>query len=187
MNPFRNHMDTELLDLFRQGNRQAFAEIYYRYAKDLFRFARKNIQSKEDCEEMVHDVFESLINRRESLRVESLKHYLFTSIRYMIIRYFQHQGVKRRFAEHYRHFEQAYDQQDSQAKHMESLHASLLTLMDELPERCREAIRLRITENLSNGEIALRMNITKHTVELYISKALAHLRASGNRIYKTAE
>ncbi|MBX2956188.1 MAG: sigma-70 family RNA polymerase sigma factor [Cyclobacteriaceae bacterium] len=179
-------MDTELLDLFKQGNRQAFEVIYYRHAKGLYRFARKNIRSKEDCEEMVHDVFESLINRRETLNIESLKHYLFTSIRYMIIRYFSHRDVKRKFAEHYRLFEQEYEEPEkAQAKTPEFIHASLLEHIHDLPERCREAIRLRITENLSNGEIASRMNITRRTAELYISKAFAHLRASYGKIYKT--
>ncbi|MBX2968277.1 MAG: sigma-70 family RNA polymerase sigma factor [Cyclobacteriaceae bacterium] len=180
-------MDTELLELFKQGNRQAFEVIYYRYTKHLYRFARKNVRSKEDCEEIVHEVFESLISRKDTLLIDSLKHYLFTSVRYKIIRYFSHREVKRKFAEHYRNFEKEYEEPELiLEKAPEKLHASLLDHIQDLPERCREAIRLRITENLSNGEIASRMNINKRTAELYISKAFAHLRASYDKIYKTS-
>lgn len=181
-------MDTELMDLFQQGDQRAFEVIYYRYAKDLFRYARKTIQVKEDCEEIVHDVFESLLSRRETLNIASLRHYLFTSIRYMIIRYISHRDVKRKFAAHYRVFEIEYDMLEGEPhQEAESMHAQLLQNLNGLPERCQQAIRLRITENLSNGEIAKRMNINKGTVQLYISKAFSHLRTSYDKIYKPAE
>ncbi|PZR26908.1 MAG: hypothetical protein DI538_26135 [Azospira oryzae] len=188
VNPYHNHMDTELVDLFKLGDQRAFEVIYHRYAKDLYRYARKSVQAKEDCEEMVHDVFESLLSRRESLNITSLRHYLFNSIRYMIIRSFSHRDVKRKFIEHYTAFETEYDMLEAEQRHdPEAVHARLLQNLDGLPERCQEAIRLRITENLSNGEIASRMNINKRTAELYIFRAFSHLRASYDKIYKPAE
>jgi RNA polymerase sigma-70 factor (family 1) len=179
MSPYHNHMDTELVDLLRQGNHQAFEVIYRRYAKELFRYALRKIKVREDCEELMHDVFESLWKRREELMITSLRHYLFTSVRYMVIRYFSHREVKRKFAEHYQLFEAVYETMDAdQPRDPEAIHATLLQHLHTLPDRCQEAIRLRITENLSNGEIARRMNIHKGTVQLYISKAFAHLRGS---------
>lgn len=188
MNPYHNHMDTELVDLLRQGNRQAFEVIYRRYAKELFGYALRKIKVREDCEELMHDVFESLWKRREELMITSLRHYLFTSVRYMVIRYFSHREVKRKFAEHYQLFEAVYETIDEeQQRDPQAIHASLLQHIHDLPDRCREAIRLRITENLSNGEIATRMNINKGTVQLYISKAFVHLRGSYDKIFKPAE
>ena len=188
MNPYHNHMDTELVDLLRQGNYQAFEVIYRRYVKELFRYAHKKIKAREDCEEIIHDVFESLWKRKEELVINSLRHYLFTSVCYMVIRYFSHRDVKRKFAEHYQLFEAVYDsmEQDEQ-RDPKAIHARLLLHIQDLPDRCQEAIRLRITENLSNGEIARRMNIRKGTVQLYISKAFAQLRCSYDDIYKATE
>jgi RNA polymerase sigma-70 factor (ECF subfamily) len=177
-------MDSDLLALFRHGNRQVFEVIYRRYAKELFGYALRKIKVREDCEELMHDVFESLWKRREELMITSLKHYLFTSVRYMVIRYFQHRAVKQKFADHYRHFDLQYTTEEAPALDPQALRAALLDHIHDLPERCREAIRLRITENLSNGEIATRMNINKSTVQLYISQAFAHLRASYGKIYK---
>lgn len=181
-------MDTELADLLRQGNHQAFEVIYRRYAKELFHYALRKIKVREDCEELMHNVFESLWKRREELMITSLRHYLFTSVRYMVIRYFSHREVKRKFAEHYQLFEMVYDALDEdQQRDPKAIHAALLQHIHDLPDRCQEAIRLRITENLSNGEIARRMNINKGTVQLYISKAFGHLRGSYDQIFKPVE
>lgn len=188
MNPYHNHMDTELVDLLGRGDRQAFEVIYRRYAKDLFGYALRKIKAREDCEEMIHDVFESLWKRKEELLITSLRHYLFTSVRYSVIRYFSHREVKRKFAEHYHLFEAVYDSmQEAPERDPQTIHARLLQHLQQLPERCQEAIRLRITENLSNGEIATRMSISKGTVQLYISTAFAHLRGSYDKIFRPAE
>jgi RNA polymerase sigma-70 factor (ECF subfamily) len=134
MNPYHNHMDTELVDLLRQGNHQAFEAIYRKYAKELFRYALRKIKVREDCEELMHDVFESLWKRREELMITSLRHYLFTSVRYIVIRYFSHREVKRKFAEHYQLFEAVYETMDAdQPRDPEAIHATLLQHLHTLP------------------------------------------------------
>lgn len=185
MNPYLHHSDAELIALLKQGNARAFEAIYRRYASELYRFARKNIQAKEDCEEMVQDVFESLWVRHKQVKVDSLRHYLKTSIRYMVIRYFYNKGVKKRYIDHYKFFTVAYESAGQEEESPENLRAMILKGLEGLPERCQAAMKLRITEDLSNHEIAQRMKITKKTVELYMSKALSHLRASFRELPKT--
>ena len=185
MTLFQDHEDSELVDLLTQGDKKAFETIYLRYASDVYRFARKNIPLKEDCEEMIQDVFESLWIRHENLKVVSLRHYLFTAIRYRVIRYFYAKGVRKRYAENYKLFAASYHPMDDLIKSPgESLQEKLIKSLAGLPERCQTAIKLRLMENLSNDEIANQMNITKKTVEFYISRALNHLRHSVKEIYK---
>lgn len=180
--------DNELVALLRQGDTQAFEVIYRSYVKELYCYALTKIRVREDCEEIVHDVFESLWTRRDQLLITSLQHYLFTSVRYKIIRYFSHRDVKRKFAEHYALFEGIYDSMDEKdQRDPHQIRALILQQIQVLPDRCREAIRLRVTENLTNGEIAERMKINKGTVQLYISKAFSHLRASYDNIFKPAQ
>ncbi|HEX7014572.1 MAG TPA: RNA polymerase sigma-70 factor [Cyclobacteriaceae bacterium] len=178
MHSYHDHSDAELVTLLRGGDKCAFEAIYRRYAAELYRYARKNVPIPEDCEEMVQDVFESLWIRHESLEVESLRHYLYKSVRYMVIRYIQHKGVQHRYAEHYRIFANLYETDHTDRGDAESLRNALLKSLEGLPERCKMAIKLRITDNLSNQEVAEKMNISRRTVELYISRALCHLRAT---------
>ena len=176
MHLYQDHSDPELTTLLTRGDKAAFEVIYRKYAPELYRYARRNISCKEDCEEMIQDVFESLWVRRSDLRIGSLRHYLFTSIRYLIIRYFRQKGVRQRYIAHFRLFEVLYDSMDGEEKSPEDVQAMLIRSLDGLPERCQLAIRLRIVENLSNNEIAERMNITRRTVELYMFKAFKHMR-----------
>jgi len=46
----------------------------------------------------------------------------------------------------------------------ETIHLMIERGIEQMPERVHTATRLRLKENLSNKEIALRMNITNKTV-----------------------
>lgn len=182
---YQEHSDQELIALLSHGDAKAFEVIYKRHVADLFRFARKTISAKEDCEEIIQEVFVSLWERRESLRILSLKYYLINAVRYKVIRYIQHHKVKMKYAEHFKLFESMYESVEEEDRSPESIQSKLLNTIADLPERCQIAIKLRLLENLSNGEIAERMNITKKTVEVYMLRAFSHFRSSYNKIYNT--
>lgn len=173
-----NDTDANLLACLRAGDRKSFETIYRIYVPELYRFARKNIQAQEDCEEIVQDVFESLWVRHAELYVGSIRQYLFGSARYKIARYFKNQAVKNKYAEHYRWFAVLHENMDKEEFNAESAHAMIMKKIAELPERCQMVIRLRITENLSYNEIARRMQITTKTVEMHMGRAFCYLRAS---------
>jgi RNA polymerase sigma-70 factor (family 1) len=185
MHPYHNLEDNELVTLLNKGDQIAFEAIYKRYAADLFRYARKNITRKEDCEEIIQDVFTSLWERYESIRILSLKYYLLNAVRYKVIRFIQHNKIKSKYAEHYRLFEVVYDSIENEERTPEAVQEMLLKSINDLPGRCQIAIKLRLLENLTNNEIAQRMNITKKTVEVYMLKAFNHFRSSYDKIYKT--
>ncbi|HNP94085.1 MAG TPA: RNA polymerase sigma-70 factor [Cyclobacteriaceae bacterium] len=170
--------DSELVVKIGHGDRNAFAAAYTKYVSDLFRFAANTITDKEDCEEIIQDVFVSLWERRENLEIDSLKAYLFSSVKYKIIRYIKHQAVKRKYEEHYRHFETTFTHptEPDQDANVLPLNTRLGESLQGLPARCREAFQLRLEQNLTNTEIAQRMQISKRTVEEYMTTAFAHLR-----------
>jgi RNA polymerase sigma-70 factor (family 1) len=170
--------DTRLLIELSAGNQYAFAQAFEAYGKALYEFARQSIETKEDCEEIVQDVFVSLWERREELEIESLKAYLFASVKYKVIRYIQHRVVMRKYEEHYRHFETTYIApiEPESVSRMIPLQTRLSESLQDLPARCREAFQLRIEQNLTNSEIAERMHVSKRTVEDYMTTAFAHLR-----------
>lgn len=172
------HTDEELVAALNKGDRKAFEVIYRKYVRDLFAFARRNISSREDCEEIIQDVFTSIWARHATMKVDALRSYLFTMVKYKVIRYFQHGAVKKRYLDHYRAFEAVYAHMEDQSLEPEVLQKLIDESLKELPERCRVAFRLRLYENLSNTDIAHRMNITKKTVEVYMFQAFKHLRSS---------
>jgi RNA polymerase sigma factor (sigma-70 family) len=62
-------------------------------------------------------------------------------------------------------FEAVFETGTEENREPENLDALIEKGLAELPERCQVAVRLRLKENLSNGDIAKRMNITKGTVK----------------------
>lgn len=184
MNPYQHHTDAELVALLIEGNERAFAVIYQRYAFDLYRYAMKNIQASEDCKEIIQDIFESLWKRHAELNhVTILEAYLYRTVKYKIIRYTQHKAVKRKYAEHYQLFETVYDsipEQDDRVH--ENIEASIDDFLKELPQRCQMVFRLRLKENLSNDDIAKRMNISNGRVRNYMVTAMNHLRAAFQKL-----
>ncbi len=175
--------DSELVTLLSRGDGSAFEAIYRRYTADLFRFARKNISAREDCEEIIQEVFESLWARRKSIQIEtSIRFYLFGMVRYKIIHYFKSSSktstFKQKYAEHYLLFEAAYDNLNGESFDSSAIEALIEKSIGELPERCQVALKLRLHENLSNTDIAKRMNVKKTTVEMYMFRAVSHLRST---------
>jgi RNA polymerase sigma-70 factor (family 1) len=179
MTAYHNYSDTDLVVLLKNSDEIAFEEIYKRYAVVLFRYAYHNLSSREECHEAVQDVFESLWARRENQEIVTLKAYLYNSVRYRIIRHFRRDRLRHQYAEHYLHFEAAHSSLPEEERTPETIQALILKNLEGLAERAQEAFKLRVTENLSNSEIAERMHISKSTVELYMVKAFNHLREIG--------
>ena len=177
MSPVGNHTDAELVMALHRGDRKAFETMYRKYVSDLYRYARKNIPAKEDCEEIIQEVFESLWERHESLAIQtSLKGYLMGMVRYKIIHYFRKSALKKKYAEHFMLFEAVYAEGGGENSNHADIQAAIEKVMNDLPDRCREALRLRLSEELSNRDIAIRMNITTRTVEGYMFHAYNHIR-----------
>lgn len=83
--------DIALLDLLKEGDESAFTEIYNQYWERLYFMAHKRLQSAQDAEEIVQQVFMTLWHKRASLSIQSLPFYLSAMVRYAIYRHFANQ------------------------------------------------------------------------------------------------
>ena len=66
-----DHTDHELLSALMEDDRYAFEVIYRKYVRYLFNYLRKNIAAKEDCEEIIQEIFEALWTKRSTLRIQT--------------------------------------------------------------------------------------------------------------------
>lgn len=179
----------ELVQLLIQGEDAAFEIIYRRYVKELYAYVRRRIHSNEDAEEVVHNVFEYLWKRRRDLgHIAALKPYLFSSARFRAISYLRDEAVRKRHEEYFNLFELVYDtSSEEDQRNPEAIKILIENSLKQLPDRCQEAIKMRLHENLSNDDIAARMNIKKTTVENYMVTALSHFRQAYRKSLGTAQ
>lgn len=174
--------EADLVAALNAGDEKAFEVIYRKYAKDLFRHIQRNITAYEDCEEILQEVFESIWKNHQKIKFGSLWGYLYTVANSKVLLYFRKNKIRRNYEKHFLLFEVVYDftPEEEKAKSIAPnvLEHLLQTSLAQLPERYQEAFNLRLKENLSNTEIAERMNIKKVTVENYMVKVLNHLHQS---------
>jgi RNA polymerase sigma-70 factor (ECF subfamily) len=92
--------DEQLVNLIIEDNKYAFEEVYHRYWYKLFGVAYHEIGTREEAEELVHDLFESLWNRRHQLNIRMLSAYLVVSIKHLSTNYIKSQITNRKFQEY---------------------------------------------------------------------------------------
>lgn len=186
----RYQTEAELAAALNKGDQEAFEAIYRAFAPELFQHIQRNITTSEDCEEILHDIFEWIWRNHDKVKFDSLRNYLFKMANNHILGYFRKAKAKRNYEKHFALFEMAYNyihaDEGEGTIDPDGLKSLLQKSLPELPERCREAFTLRLTENLSNAEIAQRMNIKKDTVENYMVRALSHLHHSYMSLYRAS-
>lgn len=185
MKVVREHTDQEIVALIIQGDRSACTWVYKEHLAALLSYVHRTVPIKEDCEEIVQEMFLSLWARREELHhVTDLRGYLFKMAKYKVVDYIRHDLVKKRYEEHYHLFGEMYDSV-SGSEDEPDMQVLLEKIVLELPERRREAFRLRLDENLSNKEIAERMQISISAVEKHIAFAVEYIRTTGRNALKS--
>src|SRR5580658_150205 len=74
--------DMELASFLKEGDHAAYVEIYNRYHAALYIHAYKRLQVREDCRDIVQELFTNLWLKREELTLTGhLSGYLYTSVR----------------------------------------------------------------------------------------------------------
>lgn len=170
--PYNQYSDSGLMRLVRNGDKDAVEYIYLVYKQGLYALARTGISVHDDCKDLIQDVFLKLWERHKTLNNPRVRFYLLTYFRTAVIQYFERKRKMREYSDHLALV--------GYMPEVESDPYSFSSLLEkataQLPLRCQEAIQLRLSEQLSNKEIAQRMNITRRAVENYFSTATNRLR-----------
>ena len=170
--------DQKLLKRLKKGDQQAFTLLFRKYWALLFDSAYKRLQSREQAEEVVQELFTDVWQRRASLTLtHSFFTYLSVALKYRVLNQIRNEGVKNRHL-HYIKARQNFAIHPIEEKvYYDELHTAYEKAVDQLPERCRLVFYLRRHEQRSFQEIATQLNISESTAEKHMVKALKLLRA----------
>jgi RNA polymerase sigma-70 factor (ECF subfamily) len=147
--------------------------------------AHKKTGQLEASQELVQDLFISLYRQLPALQENTqLDNYLFIALRNRVYNFHRQQlaQLKR---------EQAFMQdlplstrgENNGLLELKELETLLKNKIQELPAQCRAVFLLSRENQLSNKEVAERLNISVNTVEQHMRKALRILRSSlGNEL-----
>ena len=154
------------------GHEGAFAEFYDSVGEQMLHVAYAILGQREDAEDIVQEVFVSLVRSRRALAsVKDLKSYVFASLRRACGRCFVARKRGRKALETI-----AQDVRDGQAACTEQKDVRLEQALASLPHEQREVIVLKIDGGLTFAEIAAVTSISPNTAASRYRIALEKLR-----------
>jgi RNA polymerase sigma-70 factor (ECF subfamily) len=170
----------------RRGDPSALELVFRAYHEELSDFVYGYVRSRDVTDDLVHDVFAKLWEGREQLHVrDSLRSYLYSAARNHAISHLRHALVERRWRERMVPAEPAATRLEDDAQrcleHRE-LAVAVERVLEQLPERCRLALMLRWQRQMSHAEVAEVMGISVKTVETYVTRGVAALKESYERL-----
>ena len=168
--------DAELALLLKQADKAAYTEIYNRYWKKMLLVAWNHCKDKAQSEDIVHEVFISLWNRRSEVLIENIPAFLTTAIKFNIFKYYQKIQHRKQLAlQNYEFKESSYDEDKLDALFLKEY---INGIVEQLPEKCRLTFKYSREEGLSNAEIAEKMDISEKGVEANLTRALKTIKGS---------
>ncbi len=145
----------------------------------MLNIAYKKTGNAEAAEELVQDVFVSFYKQLSSLREDTIiENYLFISLKNRIFNYHR-QLIAQLRKDHALMKDTPFQtkEMNRQMTEFKELQTRLTERIRELPPQCRAVFLLSREDQLSNKEVAERLNISVNTVEQHMRKALRILRA----------
>lgn len=157
------------------NDEEAFRALFYDFFSPLCIFARRYLDSMDDCEDVVQEVFYRIWKNRAQLHIEtSVRNFLLTSVRNACLDSLRRDMAEESWIVHLQENREEADTSDLYTTH--ELEELLRTALGKLPEPIAETFRLNRFEGKTYTEIAGEKGLSVKTIEAYISKALRHLR-----------
>lgn len=179
MSNYQLHTDQQLLSLLRSSDEYAFTELYNRYWDKLLIRGLTQYNSLEDMEELLHDIFVKIWNRRETLDIKYSFHtYIAAMLKYEILRLLADKRKKPVIEPTGKLTDGSADFSTHNRLDFIDLQHQLETSVRKLPEKCQLVFRMSREQGLSQKEIAHELKITPKTVENHINRALRVLRST---------
>lgn len=146
--------------------------------------AHKKTGQLEASQELVQDLFISLYRQLPGLHQDTqLENYLFIALRNRVYNFHRQQLAQLKKEQAFMQDMPANPRENSGLLELKELETLLKSKIQELPTQCRAVFLLSRENQLSNKEVAERLNISVNTVEQHMRKALRILRSSlGNEL-----
>ena len=156
---------------------QMIANFYTVHHAELVNFATSRLGNREESEDLVQDVFIKMMSFEGIINEATIKSFAFTiaankikdHLRRRIFRHKMEENAKYEMELQYSHVERVADYHDT-------LHM-VNDSMARLSPACAKVYRMSLFEDMTTGNIALEMNVSKRTVESQLFTSRKQVRA----------
>jgi RNA polymerase sigma-70 factor (ECF subfamily) len=151
-------------------------DLFIKYYARLCVYATSILGDPTAAEDIVQNVFFNIIsNIDESLEPNSISpSYLYKSVKNGCLKVIRKNDYHHKYLEYglSENIEYGYDEKIIQTE----LTATLLNLLEDLPQGCSRILKMCYIDGLKNSEIAEQLNISIHTVKSQKNRGLALLK-----------
>jgi len=168
-----------LVSQLKEGSEPAFTELFNLFHQKICNTSKKMFLSNEDAEEIAQEVFLIIWKNRQNLKCElSFNAYLLTILKSLIIKKSRKEAQKVAYEKYALNFQRNYSDDAERIFENQELETIALEAVASLPDYQKEVYILKNQENLATEEIAVKMGISKRTVENHIYKASKSIKRS---------
>ena len=171
--------DRLIINKLKEGDVLSFDHIFSKYNKKVYYFALSYLKNKEEAEDVVQEVFMNLWKCRDQIN----EYYVFSRYLFKITynatckRFRKHASDKKQLEEVLKNIIPEDNSTNLEIEYNNLLETANL-LIEKLPSRQKEIFLLSTKELLTNEQIAQQLNISKKTVDNYLTMAKTFLRKS---------
>lgn len=151
--------------------------IFKKYYKQFCHYAWKLTGDTAVSEDIVQDSFIAYFDKGLSVYEDevAIKNFIYTAIRFASLKKLRKEKSQERYWM-YTKFEEADEQTIEREIIRTEVITQIATIMEEMPEACRQVFRLGYLEGFSNMEISDLENISINTVKTQKQRALKILK-----------
>jgi RNA polymerase sigma-70 factor (ECF subfamily) len=163
-----------IIQEIRKRNRDVFKTFFKKHYQACIIYANGYLFDKAASEDIVQEVFLYLWENAERIEIKtSLQGYLYTMTRNRCLNYLK--SIKITDNYHLLEFninlitEQVFESNSEENKDI--VYAHLLIILETLPEKMQQVVKLKFLQNYKYSEIAKEMDISINTVKTQLKRA----------------
>lgn len=175
MSILEKHIESEFTPLLIE-NAASFEALYNRYWEKVLAVCYQGTRDICLAEDLLHELFQSLWERKEELRVHGpVENYLTRAAKLKVMAHHRDTSNRKAIFELALQNYSGSDETTQNELNYQFLGEDVTKLVDNLPSPCQDVYLMSREEGLSNKAIASTLFISEKTVEYHLTKALRFL------------
>lgn len=164
--------ESKYISRIRKGDSKAFEFIYHRYKEKVYLFSLKIIKSPELAEEIVHDAFLKVWEKRAMLNPDqSFNAFIHTICKNLVLNSLKKAAHSKALSEEIKNSYWLMQSSQEDEITSEEYRSLLLSALDKLPNKRKIIFQSCKLEGKSYQEVAEQYQISKNAVKDHVVKA----------------
>ena len=170
----------EIWTAFKQGDRQAFDDLFRRFYPILTRYGSRICADPVALEDLIHDLFIETWQSRSNPAVLSVTAYLLKALKYKLYKHLRKPAAGHATAalNDDTGFVPGHDHHLAEQETHTQMNRRITDAVNRLPDRQKEIVFLKVYQGLSYDEISEVMNINYQVARNLFSQSIRSLRSS---------